>query len=81
MGKHEGEVEPSKPDKRKPEVGGNGLPLWLTTVVVLVLLALLIWNITVVGADGLGTTYVLGGLLGAYAGVDHLLKRDREDDR
>lgn len=62
--------------KRPPVLGGNGLPIWLTIIVVLVLLGLLVWNIIVVGPDGLGTTYVLGGLLGAYAGVDHLLKRD-----
>lgn len=57
--------------------GGDnkGLPPWLTAIVVLVLLVLLSWNIIVVGPEGLGTTYVLGGLLGAYAGVDQLLKR------
>lgn len=55
--------------------------MWLTAVVVLVLLALLVWNIIVVGPEGLGTTYVLGGLLGAYAGVDQLLKRGKEGDR
>lgn len=55
--------------------GDKGLPPWLTAIVVLVLLILLSWNIIVVGPEGLGTTYVLGGLLGAYAGVDQLLKR------
>jgi hypothetical protein len=53
----------------------NGLPTWLTVIVVLVLLGLLVYNIILVGPEGLGTTYVLGGLLGAYAGIDQLLKR------
>lgn len=59
----------------RPPTSTNGLPTWLTIIVVLVLLALLAWNIVRVGPEGLGTTYVLGGLLGAYAGVDQLLKR------
>lgn len=67
-------------DEKRPSSRG-GLPLPLTVTVVLVLLCLLVWNIVVVGPEGLGTTYVLGGLLGAYSGVDHLLKRDRGDDR
>lgn len=59
---------------------GNGssnprLPMWVTIIVVLVLLLLLGYNIVVVGPDGIGETYVLGGLLGAYAGVDAWLKR------
>lgn len=53
----------------------NGLPTWVTVTVVLVLTALLAYNIVVVGPEGLPTSYVLGGLLGAYAGVDQLLKR------
>lgn len=58
--------------------GDRGLPVTVTIIVVLVLLALLSWNIIVVGPEGLGTTYVLGGLLGAYAGVDQFLKRRGE---
>lgn len=62
----------------------SGLPAWVTVTVVLVLTALLAYNIVIVGPEGLPTSYVLGGLLGAYAGVDQLLKRrgdatDRED--
>jgi uncharacterized membrane protein (DUF4010 family) len=52
----------------------------VTVVVVLTLTALLAYNIIAVGPEGLPTSYVLGGLLGAYAGVDQLLKR-RDEDR
>lgn len=53
----------------------TGLPRWVTVFVVLVLTVLLGYNIIVVGPEGLPTSYVLGGLLGAYAGVDQLLKK------
>lgn len=53
----------------------NPLPPWVTTVVVLTLLGLLIYNITVVGLEGLPTSYILGGLLAAYTGVDQIIKR------
>jgi len=53
----------------------NGLPVWVSIVVVLVLTALLGYNIIIIGPSGLPTSYVLGGLLGAYAGVDQLLKK------
>jgi hypothetical protein len=49
--------------------------MWVTITVVLTLTGLLAYNIVVVGPEGLATSYVLGGLLGAYAGVDQLLKR------
>lgn len=54
---------------------GDGLPVWATTVVVLGLLGLLGWNIIVVGPAGYPTSVILGGLLGAYAGVDQLLRK------
>lgn len=59
------------------------LPMWVTVTVVLTLLGLLVYNIVVVGPEGLPASYLIGGLLGAYAGVDQLLKRkadDRDDD-
>lgn len=59
----------------KPE--RDGLHPVVTTIVVLVLLGLLAWNIVVVGPEGYPTSVILGGLLGAYAGVDQLLKRKR----
>lgn len=58
----------------------RNLPAWVTITVILTLTALLAYNIIVVGPKGLPTSYVLGGLLGAYAGVDRLLKR-RDDDK
>lgn len=54
---------------------GGGLPTWVTITVILSLLGLLGYNIIVVGVEGLATSYILGGLLGAYAGVDQLLKK------
>jgi len=48
--------------------------------VILTLTLLLAYNIVVVGPEGLATSYVLGGLLGAYAGVDQLLKRRDNDE-
>lgn len=53
----------------------GGLPMPVTVIVVLTLTALLGYNIVVVGPEGLPNSYILGGLLGAYAGVDQLLKR------
>lgn len=63
-------------------MNGTGLPIWVTVTVVLTLTGLLAYNIIVVGPEGLPTSYVLGGLLGAYAGVDQLLKRrDSNEDK
>lgn len=61
--------------QKPPTSNANGLPVWVSITVVLVLTGLLAYNIVVVGPEGLPTSYVLGGLLGAYAGVDQLLKR------
>ena len=58
----------------------NGLPTWVTIVVVLTLTGLLAYNIIIVGPEGLSTSYLIGGLLGAYAGVDQLLKKRGEGD-
>jgi len=58
----------------------DGLHPVVTTIVVLTLLGLLAWNIIVVGPEGYPTSVILGGLLGAYAGVDQLLKRKQGGD-
>lgn len=72
----------SGPARKPPQrESASGLPLWVTITVVLVLLGLLTYNIIVVGPEGLPTSYILGGLLGAYAGVDQLLKRRDNGDR
>lgn len=60
-----------RPEKDTPP----GIPMPVTVIVVLVLTALLAYNIVVVGPEGLPNSYVIGGLLGAYAGVDQLVKR------
>lgn len=69
------DTKPGGEHRGPPPATANGLPIWVTIVVVLTLTGLLAWNIIIVGPDGLPTSYVLGGLLGAYAGVDQLLKR------
>lgn len=53
----------------------DSLPVWLTTTVVLTLTGLFAYNIVFNGPEGLPTSYVIAGLLGAYAGVERLLKR------
>lgn len=58
--------------------GDDRLPPWLTTVVVLTLTGLFAYNIVLNGSDGLPTSYVIAGLLGAYTGVERIIKnRDR----
>jgi hypothetical protein len=64
----------------RPAYMKPGLPMWVTVIVVLTLTATLVYNIVFKGPDGLSNTYIVGGLLGAYAGVDQLLKRRGEDD-
>lgn len=59
--------------------GGSGLPVWLTSTVVLGLLGLFGYNIVIVGPEGYPTNVLIAGLLGAYAGIDQLLKRRRDD--
>jgi uncharacterized membrane protein len=56
------------------------LPPWVTATVVLVLTALLGYNVVVVGPEGYPTSVILAGLLGGYAGVNQLLK-GRQDER
>lgn len=58
----------------------SGLPGWLTITVVLVILGLLVFNIGKYGPDGFATTSILGGLLGAYGGVNELIKSRRRND-
>jgi hypothetical protein len=53
----------------------------VTVTVVLFLTGLLGYNIVVVGPDGYPTSVILGGLLGAYGGVNQLLaRRNGKDD-
>jgi hypothetical protein len=54
------------------------LPAWLSITVVLVLLGNFSWNTFVVGPDAYPSNVIIGGLLGAYAGVDQLVRRRRE---
>jgi hypothetical protein len=56
------------------------LPMWVTITVVLTLTGLLVYNMVVIGPEGLPGSYLVGGLLGAYAGIDQLLKRKAQGD-
>lgn len=53
----------------------DGLPRWLNITVVLTLLALFVYQVVIVGPKGYPTNVIIGGLLGAYAGVDQYVKR------
>jgi hypothetical protein len=53
-------------------------PMWVNVTVILTCLALLAYNIVVVGAEGLPNSYLLVGVLSAYSGVDQILKRRDE---
>lgn len=55
--------------------------MWVTITVVLTLTGLLTYNIVVVGPEGYPTSVILGGLLGAYAGLNELLKRKGGGDK
>lgn len=59
----------------------TGLPPWVTAVVVLGLLGLLGYNVVAAGPEGYPTSVILGGLLGAYAGLNELLKRRGDGDK
>lgn len=54
---------------------GDTLPMWVTVTVVLGLLGLLAYNVVIVGPEGYPISVMLGGLLGAYAGLRELLNR------
>lgn len=73
------EADTLSPGDHQREVGvprqNDGLPSWVTITVVLTVLGLLVWNVVTTGAEGYPTTVILGGLLGAYAGVRELLNR------
>lgn len=56
----------------------NGLPSWLNTTVVLVLLGTFVYNVVFVGPEGYPTNVIIGGLLGAYIGADQYLRRRNE---
>lgn len=57
------------------------MPVWVSVVVLLSLTGLLAYNIITAGPDGYPTSVILGGLIGAYTGIDQLLKRRGGDDQ
>lgn len=56
------------------------LPVWVSIVVLLTLVGLLAYNIITAGPEGYPTSVILGGLIGAYTGIDQLLKRRSNND-
>lgn len=54
--------------------------MWVSVFVVICLTTLLAYNIVIIGPAGLPNSYIIGGLLGAYAGLDQLLKRRGDSD-
>ena len=71
------EQAPARPRGPSP---GDPLPQWVTITVVLTLLGLLVYNIVAVGPAGYPTSVILGGLLGAYAGIREPLARKARGD-
>lgn len=61
--------------------GVSGLPIWVHIVAVLVLLVLLTYSIVILGPEGYPATVIVGGLLGAYAGLNELVKRKGSDGK
>lgn len=57
----------------------TGLPLWVHSTVVLTLAGLLVWNVVRLGPEGYPNSMLIGGLLGAYAGLNELLKRNKTE--
>jgi hypothetical protein len=51
------------------------LPAWVTVTVILSLLGMLGYNMVVYGPEGYPLSVILGGLLGAYAGLRELISR------
>lgn len=67
------------PRRRQHRQQRAGLPDWLTAVVVLVLLGSFVFNLVQYGPEGYPSAVIIGGLIGAYAGLDQLLKRKRDE--
>lgn len=53
----------------------EGLPPWLTILVVLWLMGMITYSTIRFGLDGYPYTMFFGGLLGAYAGLDRAVRR------
>ena len=50
-------------------------PQWVTVVVILGMLALFGFMVIKYGPASVGVLYVIGGVMGVYGGVDHILRR------
>lgn len=60
--------------ERRATPDDGRLPRWLTILVVLVVVGLLIYSVVRLGVAGAPISIMLGGLLGAYAGLDQFIK-------
>lgn len=60
----------------------DGLPTWLSVVVVLTCLLLFVYVVLRFGVAGVPLATIIAGLLGGYGGLDELAKRrkQREED-
>lgn len=81
MTQHKRHPQEDEDEGHRGEPANDGLPNWISAVVVLVLIALLAYNVVIVGPDGYPTSVIIGGLLGAYAGFDQLLRKRGGDDK
>lgn len=68
--------------KAKPvakQRSSDGLPLWLTITVILVCLALFAYVVLRFGPAGVPMATVIAGVLGAYGGLDRLVKQRKQE--
>lgn len=54
-------------------------PQWVSSVVILGSLAGLLYNVLVIGPQGLPASYILGGLVAAYGGGTTWLQRKKDE--
>jgi hypothetical protein len=73
--------EPREKHRMAPtqHASSDGLPVWVTITVVLGVLALLAYNVIVVGPEGYPVSVMLGGVLSLYGGANELVKRARRN--
>ena len=58
----------------------EGLPTWLTILVVLTMLALFVYVVLRFGLAAVPLCTIIAGILGGYAGLDELAKRRQRED-
>lgn len=61
------------------EKRSEGLPTWLTITVILVCLALFAYTVLRFGPAGVPMATVIAGVLGAYGGLDRLVRQRKQE--